>query len=92
MLENSHLPIQLLEEKQDMKKGHVVILPSYLSKGLEFDAVLIVCLEEPYTKVDLDIKLLYVSMTRPMHQLYLYGSSPTDFLLNYAGHVQFDSD
>ncbi|MCM2532859.1 UvrD-helicase domain-containing protein [Neobacillus pocheonensis] len=91
ILEKSHLPIQLLEEKQDMKKGHVVIVPSYLSKGLEFDAVLIVCLEEPYTNVELDIKLLYVSMTRPMHRLYLYGRDPSDFLLNRADSYHFDT-
>jgi DNA helicase II / ATP-dependent DNA helicase PcrA len=90
ILEKSHLPIQLLEEKQDMKKGHVVILPSYLSKGLEFDAVLIVCLEEPYSKEELDIKLLYVSMTRPMHRLYLYGSAASDFLLDSASFSHFD--
>ncbi|ETI70492.1 RNA polymerase recycling motor HelD [Neobacillus vireti] len=90
LLEKSHLPIQLVEEKEDMKKGHIAIIPSYLSKGLEFDAVLIVCLEEPYAKVDLDIKLLYVSMTRPMHRLYLYGKSPSDFLLQHADNLHFD--
>ncbi|WP_144548502.1 RNA polymerase recycling motor HelD [Bacillus sp. X1(2014)] len=82
MLENSNLPIQLLEEKEDMKKGSVVILPSHLSKGLEFDAVLIVTLEESYSDEELDIKLLYVAMTRPMHRLYLYASSPSDLLLD----------
>ncbi|WP_312474505.1 RNA polymerase recycling motor HelD [Neobacillus sp.] len=91
MLENSHLPIQLLEEKQEMKKGHIVILPSYLSKGLEFDSVMIVCLEERYSKVDLDIKLLYVSMTRPMHRLYLYGRAPSDFLLHHTDDLHFDT-
>ncbi|WP_066066816.1 RNA polymerase recycling motor HelD [Neobacillus soli] len=91
ILENSHLPIQLIEEKQDMKKGHVVILPSYLSKGLEFDGVLIVCMEEPYAKVDLDIKLLYVSMTRPMHRLYLYGRATSDFLLTSADTSNYDT-
>ncbi|MFK9095239.1 RNA polymerase recycling motor HelD [Bacillus salipaludis] len=91
ILEHSHLPIQLVEEKEDMKKGHIAILPSYLSKGLEFDAVLIVCLEESYAKVDLDIKLLYVSMTRPMHRLYLYGRGPSDFLLHHANALHFDS-
>ncbi|WHY79848.1 RNA polymerase recycling motor HelD [Neobacillus sp. WH10] len=91
ILENSHLPIQLLEEKQEMKKGHIVILPSYLSKGLEFDSVMIVCLEERYSKVDLDIKLLYVSMTRPMHRLYLYGRGPSDFLLHHADDLHFDT-
>ncbi len=91
LLENSPLPIQLLEEKQEMKKGHIVILPSYLSKGLEFDAVMLVCLEEPYSQVDLDIKLLYVSMTRPMHRLYLYGEKPSDFLLNRADSLHYET-
>ncbi|MEH7332605.1 RNA polymerase recycling motor HelD [Neobacillus drentensis] len=91
LFKNSQLPIQLLEEREEMKKGHIVILPSYLSKGLEFDSVLIVCLEEPYSQVDLDIKLLYVSMTRPMHRLYLYGKDPADFLLNRAEALNFDS-
>ncbi|WP_286232205.1 RNA polymerase recycling motor HelD [Neobacillus mesonae] len=91
LLENSPLPIQLLEEKQEMKKGHIVILPSYLSKGLEFDAVMLVCLEEPYLQVDLDIKLLYVSMTRPMHRLYLYGKKPSDILLNRADSLHYET-
>ena len=90
LLENSNLPIQLLEEKQDMKKGSVVILPSHLSKGLEFDAVLIVTLEESYSDEELDIKLLYVAMTRPMHRLYLYGSAQSDLLLNQANADHFD--
>ncbi|SDN47789.1 RNA polymerase recycling motor HelD [Bacillus sp. OK048] len=92
MLENSNLPIQLLEEKEDMKKGSVVILPSYLSKGLEFDAVLIVTLEESYSDGELDIKLLYVAMTRPMHRLYLYASTQSDLLLNKAASIHFDNE
>ena len=90
ILENSKLPIQLLEEKEDMKKGSVVILPSYLSKGLEFDAVLILNLEESYNEEELDIKLLYVGMTRPMHRLYLYASEASDLLLNRVSFVHFD--
>jgi DNA helicase-2/ATP-dependent DNA helicase PcrA len=92
MLENSKLPIQLLKEKEDMKKGSVVILPSYLSKGLEFDAVLIVTLEESYSDEELDIKLLYVAMTRPMHRLYLYASAPSELLLNRVHSEIFDRE
>lgn len=92
LFENSDLPVQLLKEKEEMKKRHIVILPSYLSKGLEFDSVLIVCLEEPYLQVDLDIKLLlYVSMTRPMYSLYLYGKNPADFLLNRTTSLHFEA-
>nr|WP_263327171.1 RNA polymerase recycling motor HelD [Neobacillus sp. Marseille-Q6967] len=90
LLENSNLPIQLLEEKEDMKKGSIVIVPSYLSKGLEFDAVLILALEESYSEVELDIKLLYVAMTRPMHRLYLYAGALSQLLLNKDTSVHFD--
>lgn len=90
MLEHSNLPIQLLEEKEDMKKGAVVILPSYLSKGLEFDAVLILTMEESYSDEELDIKLLYVAMTRPMHRLYLYACAPSDLLLDRVNPGNFD--
>ncbi|MDF2857789.1 MAG: helicase [Neobacillus sp.] len=90
MLENSNLPIQLLEEKEDMEKGRVVILPSYLSKGLEFDAVLILALEESFTEKEIDIKLLYVAMTRPMHRLYLYAKEASHLLLDKVGANHFD--
>jgi len=75
-------PIQLLKENEAIKKGHLVIVPSYLSKGLEFDAVLIVSLVENYRLEEIDIKLLYVAMTRPMHQLYLFARDKKDVLMN----------
>lgn len=54
-------------------KGGIVIVPSYLAKGLEFDAVLIAgASTEEYEESDLDIKLLYVAMTRPLHKLFIY--------------------
>jgi DNA helicase II / ATP-dependent DNA helicase PcrA len=53
--------------------GGIVIVPSYLAKGLEFDAVLIAgASEEEYEETELDIKLLYVAMTRPLHTLKIY--------------------
>ncbi|MEH7416832.1 RNA polymerase recycling motor HelD [Neobacillus drentensis] len=92
ILDDSNLPIQLLEEKEDMKKGSIVILPSYLSKGLEFDAVLILNLEESYSDEELDIKLLYVAMTRPMHRLFLYASAPSELLLNRVNDDHFENE
>jgi DNA helicase-2/ATP-dependent DNA helicase PcrA len=54
-------------------KGGIVIVPSYLAKGLEFDAVLIAgASTEEYEESELDIKLLYVAMTRPLHKLFIY--------------------
>jgi DNA helicase-2/ATP-dependent DNA helicase PcrA len=54
-------------------KGGTVIVPSYLSKGLEFDAVIISnAAGDVYKNDELDAKLLYVAMTRPLHKLNIY--------------------
>jgi len=62
---------QLITGKEDQYKGGMVIVPTYLSKGLEFDVVFIVGAEE-FSTEDLDIKLLYVAMTRALHKMYIY--------------------
>lgn len=65
--------VTLISGKEDVYKSGVIIVPSYLSKGLEFDAVLIAnANNENYKMDDLDTKLLYVSMTRPLHKLIIY--------------------
>ncbi len=60
-----------LSSKGETYEGGITILPSYLSKGLEFDSVIIVALDEDYTENELDIKLLYVAMTRALHCLHI---------------------
>ncbi len=54
--------------------GGVVILPAPLSKGIEFQAVFIVqANNDAYNqKVPYDGRLLYVAVTRALHQLNLY--------------------
>lgn len=50
----------------------VMVMPIYLSKGLEFDAVILWDVnKDNYTVCDADIKLLYVAITRALHELYL---------------------
>ncbi|OCL28583.1 hypothetical protein U472_00505 [Orenia metallireducens] len=67
-----NLKVKLIDNKDDSYAGGVVIVPSYLAKGLEFDVVVIVNLAESYTENELDLKLLYVAMTRSLHRLYIY--------------------
>ena len=52
----------------------VCCIPSYLAKGLEFDAVIIIdSLNDPFNpNNDMDMKLLYVSMTRALHSLNFF--------------------
>ncbi|MGE8203152.1 RNA polymerase recycling motor HelD [Heyndrickxia sp. NPDC080065] len=79
---HSTLPIQFLKENEEIQKGEVVIVSSHLSKGLEFDAVIICSLEDTFIENEIDIKLLYVSMTRPLHRLSFYGREQSNFLLD----------
>lgn len=52
--------------------GGVMLVPSYVSKGLEFDVVFIINIDESYNDKEMDVKLLYVAMTRALHKLYVY--------------------
>lgn len=60
--------VNLLTEDLVKYNGGITILPSYLSKGLEFDCVIIFDYNN-YDESEIDIKLLYVAMTRAMHTL-----------------------
>ncbi|MCA1059709.1 AAA family ATPase [Rossellomorea aquimaris] len=73
--------VKLLEEQESIPKDQIVVVPSYLSKGLEFDVVLIVAVDETFhPENELDIKLQYVAMTRPLHRLALIGKSKDQFI------------
>ena len=65
----SQYTVALMDDKVDHYNNDIVVIPAHLSKGLEFDAVIVCSIEEAYTMDELDIKLLYVAMTRPLHQL-----------------------
>jgi DNA helicase-2/ATP-dependent DNA helicase PcrA len=65
--------VKLLSGKEEIRSTDINVVPSYIAKGLEFDAVFIVNLDEMYIADDLDLKLLYVAMTRPLHRLSLFA-------------------
>lgn len=61
------IEVDLVVENDDIKNHNIKIMPSHLSKGLEFDAVIVI--DDFIRDSILDMKLLYVSMTRAMHKL-----------------------
>lgn len=79
---NNILDTKIINEKDESYEAGVVIIPSYLAKGLEFDVVFITNLEEEYLMEELDIKLLYVAITRAMHKVYIYHKEGTMPILN----------
>ena len=80
---------RLLDEKQESYEGGVLIVPSQLAKGLEFDAVTITNIDENYYITDLDIKLLYVAMTRALHEVHIYTVEGKIPLLNEINNEYF---
>lgn len=62
----------LIHSGQRQYKGGLSVLPVYLTKGLEFDAVLLVDVDAAhYEAAPQDAKLLYVGCTRALHELRL---------------------
>lgn len=63
-----------MEENNDEFHNGVMVLPVTLTKGLEFDAVILWKPDgQRYGKNPREAKLLYVAITRALHELYLLG-------------------
>lgn len=63
----------LIDEDTSYSKG-LTIIPSYMAKGLEFDAVIIPDCDNSYSE-DSERNLLYTVCTRALHELYLLTDS-----------------
>ena len=69
------LKLNIIKGNESEFSGGIVLIPSYLVKGLEFDVVIIAnASSQAYSKDPLDVKLLYIAMTRPLHRLYIYSA------------------
>jgi DNA helicase-2/ATP-dependent DNA helicase PcrA len=68
--------VELVHLEEDIEEmtftNGVMVLPIYMTKGLEFDAVILWNPdEESYQVSDEDAKLLYVAITRALHELHI---------------------
>ncbi|HEU4964297.1 MAG TPA: 3'-5' exonuclease [Bacilli bacterium] len=74
-LTDAGLEATLIHSGQRQYKGGLSVLPVFLTKGLEFDAVLLVDVDAVhYEMTPQDAKLLYVGCTRALHELWLLYS------------------
>ncbi|MCE5172939.1 UvrD-helicase domain-containing protein [Paenibacillus profundus] len=65
------------------------VVPSYLAKGLEFDAVIVYDAEEQTYGHESDRKLFYTVCTRALHRLtFLVVGQPTSFLNNWLSAIK----
>jgi DNA helicase-2/ATP-dependent DNA helicase PcrA len=70
-LENRGTKIDNISSKDQKYNGGICTVSSYHSKGLEFDATILIDVnDENYNvNLDIDMKLLYVAFTRALHEV-----------------------
>ncbi len=59
----------------------IVVIPAYLAKGIEFDAVILYDASEEVYGDERLRRLFYTACTRAMHELQLYSIGETSPLL-----------
>lgn len=66
---------QILNHDEDNYESGLLILPVEKAKGLEFDTVIIVEMNDENYKVnEMDVRLFYVAVTRALHKLYIHST------------------
>ena len=70
---NDKITAKLIIDGKESFKNGLTILPVYLAKGLEFDAVIVYTDENNKFK-DNEKNLYYVACTRAQHELIVYNN------------------
>lgn len=68
----TYLPVRLIKKETSAFEQSVLVIPSYLAKGVEFDAVIIYDASETVYRRENERKLFYTACTRAKHELHLY--------------------
>lgn len=76
-----NFPVTLATAEDDTMEPGVVVIPAYLAKGLEFDAVLIPDVGKDMYTDESERKLFYTACTRALHRLTLIASGEPSPLL-----------
>ena len=77
----SKLPRELVNYQDKDYKDGIIVIPIDQAKGLEFDSVILLDLNnERYPEEELSVRLLYVGITRTLHKLHIFKGKNTVLL------------
>lgn len=65
--------IRLMDKDTYTFETGLVLIPAYLAKGIEFDAVMIYNASDEEYHQEIERNLFYTACTRPMHELHLFS-------------------
>ncbi|WP_199618032.1 RNA polymerase recycling motor HelD [Paenibacillus alkalitolerans] len=71
-LRRAGLEVSLIGKNSATFQSGVSVIPSYLAKGVEFDAVIIYNASQERYRRESERKLLYTACTRAMHELHVF--------------------
>ena len=89
---HSTMDISLISNQNEVYTGDVVVIPSYLAKGLEFDAVLVLPADDANYHAPEDRRLLYTVCTRALHELRLYCTGPVSRFITGIDESLYEVD
>jgi DNA helicase II / ATP-dependent DNA helicase PcrA len=82
-LQTHGLPVHLVSGNQQAYEGGVSVIPIHMTKGLEFDAVVLIDVDaDHYPKSTRNALLLYVGCTRALHSLWLLTTETPSALIS----------
>ena len=77
----AHMDLNLVIDEDDTFHQGIIVIPSYLAKGLEFDAVLVINADAINYSHEEERHILYTICTRTLHHLSLfYFGNPSPFI------------
>jgi DNA helicase II / ATP-dependent DNA helicase PcrA len=68
----NEIPLHLIEKGSISYERGILVIPSYLAKGIEFDAAILYDCSQ--YKKESERKLFYTVCTRAMHELYMFAT------------------
>ncbi|QSS99988.1 UvrD-helicase domain-containing protein [Pontibacillus sp. ALD_SL1] len=71
LLASCDIPVRLMDKDTYTFTKGILVIPVYLAKGIEFDAVVLYNASDKNYQLQLDRKLFYTACTRAMHELTL---------------------
>lgn len=80
-----HVTLTKIHEQSSHFQKGILILPIYLAKGIEFDAVIVPDASAEHYHTELDQSLFYTACTRAMHDLVMFSyNEPTSYITNVS--------